>query len=139
MINYQVLLKIINLLVYLIQDAKKAQGSDLGRGGAFTIEKARLSISMYSHGRRLDGIYGSAKVTKAKNIRPGWNPDGREIFYSLRGGYYFDPSDLPRIPDLYPGWRFYDKKTRDKICQRIETHCRENEVNEEMNKVEFYG
>jgi hypothetical protein len=117
---------------------QKATGTDLGRGGAFTIEKARLSISLYSHGKMLDGIIGSAKVTKAKNIRSGWNPDGREIFYTLRGGYYFNPSDLPRISDLQTGWKFYDKKTRDKIIQRIESHCREHEVNEQMSNVGFY-
>jgi energy-coupling factor transporter ATP-binding protein EcfA2 len=119
---------------------QKATGADLGRGGAFTIEKARLALSLFSHGKMLDGIIGSAKVVKAKNIRPGFNPEGREIFYTLRNGYYFDAGDLPRsITDLQTGWRFYDKKTRERICQRIESHCREREVNEEMQNVEFYG
>jgi hypothetical protein len=119
---------------------QKATGSDLGRGGAFTIEKARLAISLFSHGKMLDGIIGSAKVVKAKNIRPGFNPEGREIFYTLRNGYYFDAGDLPRsISDLQTGWRFYDKKVRERVCQRIESHCREREVNEDMQHVEFYA
>lgn len=119
---------------------QKATGSDLGRGGAFTIEKARLAISLFSHGKMLDGIIGSAKVVKAKNIRPGFSPEGREIFYTLRGGYYFDAGDIPTsITDLQRGWRFYDKKVRERICQRIESHCREREVNEEMQNVEFYA
>ena len=119
---------------------QKATGSDLGRGGAFTIEKARLAISLFSHGKMLDGIIGSAKVVKAKNIRPGFNPEGREIFYTLRGGYYFDAGNLPVCTaELQRGWRFYDRKVREKICQRIETYCREREVNEEMQNVEFYA
>lgn len=117
---------------------QKATGSDLGRGGAFTIEKARLALSLYSHGKMLDGIIGSAKVMKAKNIRPGFNPEGREIFYTLRGGYYFDSGDLPRISELQPGWRFYDKKSREKVCQKVESYCREKEVNDTMHHVEFY-
>lgn len=119
---------------------QKATGSDLGRGGAFTIEKARLALSLFSHGKMLDGIIGSAKVVKAKNIKPGFNPEGREIFYTLRNGYYFDAGDIPgSISDLKRGWRFYDKKARDKICQRIESYCRDREVNDEMSNVEFYS
>lgn len=119
---------------------QKAAGADLGRGGAFTIEKARLALSLFSHGKMLDGIIGSAKVMKAKNILPGFNPEGREIFYTLRHGYYFDAGDLPcTISDLKRGWRFYDKKTREKVTQRIESHCREREVNDEMCNVEFYS
>ena len=119
---------------------QKATGADLGRGGAFTIEKARLAISLFSHGKLLDGIIGSAKVVKAKNIRHGFNPEGRELFYTLRGGFYFDAGDMPPITaELERGWRFYDKKIRDKVCRRIESYCREHEVNEEMQNVEFYG
>ena len=119
---------------------QKATGSDLGRGGAFTIEKARLALSLYSHGKMLDGIIGSAKVMKAKNVRKGWNPEGREIFYSLRNGYYFNAGDVPTsIPDLKRGWNFYDKKCREKVCQRIESYCRAYETNEAMDHVEFYA
>ena len=88
----------------------------------------------------LDGIIGSAKVTKAKNIRPGWNPEGREIFYTLRGGYYFDAGDLPAgITDLHRGWWFYDKKVREKVCQKIESYCRAYETHEGMEAVDFYA
>ena len=118
---------------------QKATGTDLGRGGAFTIEKARLAISLFTHGRLLDGIIGSAKIVKAKNIRGGFNPEGRELFYTLRGGYYFDAGDVPNIHELEKGWRFYEKKTRDRVARRLESYCRETEVNEEMQNVEFYA
>lgn len=118
---------------------QKTTGSDLGRGGAFTIEKARLALSLFAHGRLLDGIIGSAKLMKAKNIRGGFNPEGRELFYTLRGGYYFDAGNMPNVYELERGWRFYDKKTREKVGKRIETYCKEQEVNEEMHNVEFYS
>lgn len=119
---------------------QKATGSDLGRGGAFTIEKARLALSLFSHGKMLDGIIGSAKVMKAKNVKRGFNPEGREIFYTLRNGYYFNAGDLPpAISDLKRGWNFYDKKTREKVTQRIESYCRAYETNEAMSNVEFWS
>lgn len=102
------------------------------------IEKARLAISLYAHGRLLDGIVGSAKVVKAKNIRQGFNPEGREIFYTLREGYFFNVSDIPQVDGLEHGWRFYNAKTREKIARRIEEYCRDTEQNDEMNNVNFY-
>ncbi len=56
-----------------------------------------------------------------------------------RGGYYFDAGNMPNVYELERGWRFYDKKTREKIGKRIETYCKEQEVNEEMHNVEFYS
>lgn len=66
---------------------------DLGRGGALSIEKPRLYLSM-GHGR--------IKVTKAKNWKGNKNPNGLVREFKLYSGSEFVPiSDWDR-PDINP-------------------------------------
>jgi hypothetical protein len=102
---------------------QKRQGELFGRGGEFSLEKARLGISLFTHGRLPDGIVGSAKITKAKNFIPGRNPDGKEQFYILRNGCLYDNSPLPGV-SFQRGFRFYPKRERGKICSEIERYCK---------------
>lgn len=60
---------------------QKKAGEDLGRGGAFSLEKARLYLSLDS---------GTLKVVKAKNwARPGENPNGMVFRFKLVDGCKF--------------------------------------------------
>jgi len=60
---------------------QKKAGEELGRGGAFSLEKARLYLSMDS---------GELKVVKAKNwALPGENPNGRVFHFKLVDGCKF--------------------------------------------------
>jgi hypothetical protein len=64
-------------IVAIQKDANK----DLGRGGAFTMEKARLYLSMNP---------GELKVLKAKNwAQPGHNPNGKFFRFKLVDGCRF--------------------------------------------------
>jgi hypothetical protein len=70
---------------------QKNPGVDFGRGGAFSIEKARLYISL---------DYGKAKITSCKNFKPNdliaGNPRGYTCTYKLING-----CDIRKQP---PGW-----------------------------------
>jgi hypothetical protein len=60
---------------------QKKEGQDLGRGGAFTLEKARLYLSMNP---------GELKVLKGKNwAKPGCNPNNRRFEFKLIDGCKF--------------------------------------------------
>jgi hypothetical protein len=60
---------------------QKNPGADLGRGGSFSLEKARLYLSMDS---------GVTTVTKAKNwVDPEINPNRLKIKYKIVGGCKF--------------------------------------------------
>ncbi len=60
---------------------QKKEGQDLGRGGGFSLEKARLYLSMES---------GELKVVKGKNwTQPGHNPNGKVFKFKLVDGCRF--------------------------------------------------
>jgi len=60
---------------------QKKEGQDLGRGGEFSLEKARLYLSMES---------GELKVLKGKNwAQPGHNPNGKVFKFKLVDGCRF--------------------------------------------------
>lgn len=60
---------------------QKKIGQDLGRGAEFSMEKARLYVSLE---------YGKAKIISCKNFKPenpiGGNPRGYQCTYKLTGG-----------------------------------------------------
>ena len=117
---------------------QKRTGEMFGRGGEFTLEKARLGLSLFTHGRKPHGIVGSVKVTKAKNFIDGRNPDGKEQFYSLSNGYYYDNSPIAGI-GFSRGFAFYSKKERDKITNEIECYCKDlSEKQRTGNAENFY-
>lgn len=118
---------------------QKRTGEMYGRGGEFTLEKARLGLSLFTHGRLPNGIVGSVKVTKAKNYVQGRNPEGKEQFYQLSRGYYYDNTPLPHV-GYKRGFRFYPRKERERVVAEIERHCKhmtEQHVADEV--VNFYG
>ncbi len=64
-------------IIAIQKDANK----ELGRGGAFTMEKARLYLSMNP---------GELKIVKGKNwAKPGQNPNGKDIRFKLVDGCKF--------------------------------------------------
>ena len=118
---------------------QKRTGEMFGRGGEFTLEKARLGLSLFTHGRLPSGVVGSVKVTKAKNYIPGRNPDGKEQFYTLAKGYYYDNAPLPHV-SFKRGFFFYPRKERERIITEIERYCK-NIADERIatDVVNFYG
>ena len=97
---------------------QKKRGETYGRGGEFTIEKARLAISLFTHGRLPDGIIGSMKIVKCKNFRGEKNPEGQEIFYQLTKGYIYNVNP---VRDWYK--KYYSEKERNEMIRDIETYC----------------
>ena len=83
---------------------QKNPNVDLGRGGAFSIEKARLYLSL---------DYGSAKIVSCKNFKEndliGGNPRGYQCKYSILHGC--------RIKKDAPGWFTPTPKNDDKRRQ----------------------
>jgi hypothetical protein len=61
---------------------QKNRGTDYGLGGARSLEKARLYLSMES---------GKIKITKAKNWAGQVNPNGLELDFKLIQGCIFQP------------------------------------------------
>ncbi len=62
---------------------QKARGSNWGRGGDFSAEKARLYLSME---------YGKLTITKAKNwARRNFNPNGKYIEFNIVDGHKLVP------------------------------------------------
>lgn len=60
---------------------QKKKGSDYARGGEFSLEKARLGLSL-----SYDGFVNTCKITKCK-APAGWtNPDGKERDFRLERG-----------------------------------------------------
>jgi hypothetical protein len=118
---------------------QKKKGELFGRGGEFTLEKARLGLSLFTHGRLPNGIIGSIKITKAKNYVPGWNPDGKECFYGLHQGYFYDDSPLFGV-SFRRGLHHYSQKDRTKIIGEIERYCKEETDRVTADKMDdFYG
>lgn len=100
---------------------QKKRGEMFGRGGEFTIEKARLAISLFTHGHLEDGIVGSAMITKCKNFIAGKNPDHQEIFYALRDGYFYENS-LRGVFDSKR--RYFSEAERKRLIDSIQSYCR---------------
>ena len=66
---------------------QKNPGTDLGRGGTMSLEKARLYLSMDS---------GILKIVKGKNWASPLNPNGLTRRFKLVGGAKFIPEDVWR-------------------------------------------
>lgn len=117
---------------------QKRTGELLARGGEFSLEKARLGLSLFTHGRLPDGIVGSVKVTKAKHFYPGRNPEGKEQFFTLTRGYLYDDAPLKNIYDR--GFKFYTKKERERNISVLEHHCKEAAEERTADQIaDFYG
>ena len=86
---------------------QKPKGKDTGRGGDFTLEKARLALALsYSNGVNV------AKIVKCKNPLNGdMNPQGQEIDYKIVQG--------SRCDELTP-WRWVNEKERKSLTQQYE-------------------
>lgn len=86
---------------------QKPKGKDTGRGGDFTLEKARLALSLsYAHGVNI------AKVVKCKNPLSGdANPQGQELDYRIVHGSRCD---------LLMPWRWVNEKERKSLLQQYE-------------------
>lgn len=134
----QIFDRLRNGVVFIAVQKKK--GEIFGRGGEFTLEKARLGISLFTHGRLPNGIFGSAKITKCKNYKPGMNPEGKECFYRMLQGYYYDTSPAGDIPLLDGRLRYWDEHKRKKMIGDIELHCqRLDDENNGFGTVDYYG
>lgn len=85
------------IAIILIQ---KKTGAAVGRGGDFTVEKARLYVSLENnapHGQ-------ICKIVKAKSFTDyNFNPNGMELDFKLIGGWRFQPIS---------GWRSVSEKDR---------------------------
>lgn len=116
---------------------QKKRGEIFGRGGEFTIEKARLAISLFTHGHLENGIVGSALITKCKNFIPGKNPDHQEIFYSLKHGYWYETA----MRGLFDGKkRFFSDSERKKLIENIQSYCRMHQnIKNQPEDLDAYG
>jgi hypothetical protein len=65
---------------------QKNPGSDYGRGGTFGAEKPRLYLSV----DRVEGR-NVMKMVKVKNWRGAVNPNGKEIYFKITGGWRILP------------------------------------------------
>lgn len=98
---------------------QKKKGEEFARGGEFSNEKARLSFSLFTHGKLPNGIVGSCKVTKSKNNNKNMNPEGKEVFYLLENGVYYNCSFMDKINPARKGWQYLNKKERDNLIDVI--------------------
>lgn len=116
---------------------QKKRGEMFGRGGEFTIEKARLAISLFTHGHLKNGVVGSAMITKCKNFIPGCNPDHQEIFYVLRDGYLYEN----RLHGVFEGnQRYFNEKDRKKLIENIQMYCRLHQNKDaDYDDIDAYG
>ena len=101
---------------------QKRTGEMYGRGGEFGLEKARLAMSLFTHGRLPNGIIGSAIITKCKNII-GNNPEHKEVFYTLRGGMEYSYMPIKSCPTMKVGLHFYNAKEKKALANEIENYC----------------
>ena len=116
---------------------QKKRGETYARGGEFTIEKARLAISLFTHGRTDDGIIGSCQVVKCKNYKAGKNPEGREYFYMLTHGHHYENE----VPGLFSSrdTRF-SAEQRKRTLQHIDQYCRAHSRKDEIGEdIDAYG
>lgn len=85
---------------------QKKKGLELARGGDFTLEKARLALSMF-----WDGWANYLRITKCKFPVQYPNPQGQEMDFTIEHGGVFQP-----IPDC--GWQWV---TADQRAARTRT------------------
>ena len=68
------------------------------------------------------------------------NPEGKECFYRMLQGYYYDTSPACDIPLLDGRLRFWDEHKRKKMIGDIELHCqRLDDENNGFGTVDYYG
>lgn len=92
---------------------QKKKGADYARGGEFSLEKARLGVSL-----SYDGFVNTCKITKCK-APAGWtNPDGKERDFRIERGASFTT--------LTP-WEYVtpDERKRRTSAYRLEERRRE--------------
>lgn len=80
---------------------QKKKGEELARGGDFTLEKARLGLSLF-----YDGFANYMRITKCKAPVTYPNPQGQEIDFSIESGSNLMPIDQC-------GWQFVTKEQRE--------------------------
>lgn len=87
---------------------QKAKDKDTARGGDFTLEKARLAVSLsYAYGVNV------AKIVKCKSpLRGDSNPQGQEVDYRILQG--------SQCVELTP-WRWVTAKERKRLSQQYES------------------
>lgn len=103
---------------------QKKRGEELGRGGDFSLEKARVAISLFTHGHLPDGVIGSCKITKCKNFRKS-NPEGKEYFYRLQDGYKYGLAQISGNPKINAQLGYWEDAERAEAIQQIKSYCRE--------------
>jgi hypothetical protein len=81
---------------------QKKTGADLARGAEFTLEKARLGLSIF-----FDGHANYMRITKCKAPATYPNPQGQEVDFTIHAG-----SNLTPIPDC--GWAWVTKDQRER-------------------------
>lgn len=123
-----------------IINIQKKKGAEFARGGEFTLEKARLAFSLYSHGRIDSKLIGSCLVTKAKNGRGHHNPTDKEIFYTLDNGIKYDAGEMDSISEKSSGWRYYKPDQRETVIGNIAEHVEmsSHESNFVNSNIDFY-
>lgn len=98
---------------------QKPKGKDVGRGGEFSLEKARLAISLfYNH-----GIH-SCKIVKCKlPLGDSGNPQGQECDYYLeKGGRPIRKAD----------WRYLTEKERSDLWKKYEKEAAAQQVRSKL-------
>lgn len=103
---------------------QKKRGELFGRGGEFTLEKARLGISLFCHGHTPSGLVGSCLVTKAKNVIGDNNPQDKRVYYRLNRGVEYDCNPIATVPTMRCGLAWYSEKEQRQIQQEIEEFCK---------------
>jgi len=79
---------------------QKKTGAELARGAEFTLEKARLGLSI-----SFDGHANYMRITKCKTPVNFPNPQGQEIDFTIDKGAHMSP-----IPDCGWGWVTKDQR-----------------------------
>lgn len=104
---------------------QKPKGKDSGRGGDFTLEKARLALALsYAHGVNI------CKIVKCKNpMRGNQNPQGQEIDYRLHRGSYSE--------EINPGWRWVNEKERKSLLTAYEQEQTSSRFRDKWRESEF--
>lgn len=120
---------------------QKRRGKDMGVGGEITVEKARLYIAMFTHGRFENGIFGSAKIIKCKNFISGKNPEGKEIFYTLENSYYYCTDKIKGFPEYDGRLRYWSEGERNSHIKLIESYCKRRSDRQQKDEIDLdaYG
>ncbi|MBI9080424.1 MAG: hypothetical protein JEY79_11870 [Pseudodesulfovibrio sp.] len=103
---------------------QKKKGEDLARGGDFTLEKARLALSLF-----YDGHANYIRITKCKFPVSYPNPQGQEIDFKIQTG-------ATLVPIEGCGWAFVTKEQR---AARTRSRCSEARLRQMSNRNTGYG